>query len=97
VGLGEIFWPFEKKWRCEEGRFVILPEVYNNFCVINDLKVQGWDKEFLTDNPHNGRTVHLLRIYSKGTKIGSHGDVAKCIYFLSFRTVTPLSVSDLIA
>jgi hypothetical protein len=40
-------------------------QIYNNFCVINDLKVKEWGLKILTDNPNTLGGHSFNEIYSK--------------------------------
>jgi hypothetical protein len=71
-------------------------QVYNNFCVINDLKVKEWGLKILTDNPRTVGGHSFNEIYSTELQKWIIIDVAKCIYFYHSDSTSPLSVSDLI-
>jgi hypothetical protein len=72
-------------------------QVYNNFCVINDLKVKEWGLKILTDNPNTMGGHSFNEIYSKELQKWIIIDVSKCIYFYHSDSSLPLSVSDLTA
>jgi hypothetical protein len=71
-------------------------QVYNNFCVINDLKVKEWGLKILNDNPDTLEGHSFNEIYSKELQKWILIDVAKCIYFYNSDSSLPLSVSELI-
>jgi hypothetical protein len=70
-------------------------QVYNNFCVINDLKVKEWGLKIITDNPNTLGGHSFNEIYSKELQKWIMIDVAKCIYFYHSDANLPLSVSEL--
>ncbi|WP_100208557.1 hypothetical protein [Flavobacterium frigoris] len=72
-------------------------QVYNNFCVINDLKVKEWGLKIITDNPQTLGGHSFNAIYSKELQKWIIIDVAKCICFYHSNPRLPLSVSDLTA
>lgn len=72
-------------------------QVYNNFCVINDLKVKEWGLKVLNDNPNTLGGHSFNEIYSKEFEKWIIIDVAKSIYFYHMDSNLPLSVSDLIS
>jgi hypothetical protein len=72
-------------------------QVYNNFCVINDLKVKEWGLKILTDNPDTMGGHSFNEIYSKELEKWIIIDVAKSIFFYHTDPTLPLSVCDLIA
>jgi hypothetical protein len=72
-------------------------QIYNNFCVINDLKVKEWGLKILTDNPNTLGGHSFNEIYSKELQKWIIIDVAKCIYFYHLDSNLPLSVSELTA
>lgn len=71
-------------------------QVYNNFCVINDLKVKEWGLKILTNNPNTLGGHSFNEIYSKELGKWIIIDVAKCICFYHSDSSLPLSVCDLI-
>lgn len=72
-------------------------QVYNNFCVINDLKVREWGLKVLNDNANTLGGHSFNEIYSKELQKWVIIDVAKNIYFYHSDSSLPLSVSDLTA
>jgi hypothetical protein len=71
-------------------------QVYNNFCVINDLQVKEWGSKILSKNQmiHGG---HLFNeVYSREFKKWILIDVSKSIYFYYKSHTIPLSVMELI-
>jgi hypothetical protein len=72
-------------------------QIYNNFCVINDLKVKEWGLKILTDNPNTLGGHSFNEIYSKELQKWVIIDVAKFIYFYDKDSRLPLSVYDLIS
>lgn len=72
-------------------------QVYNNFCVINDLKVKEWGLKIVTDNPHTLGGHSFNEIYSKEFQKWVIIDVAKSIFFYHNDPTLPLSVCELIA
>jgi hypothetical protein len=71
-------------------------QVYNNFCVINDLKVKEWGLKILTNNPATLVGHSFNEFYSKEFQKWIIIDVAKCIYFYHSDSSLPLSVSEFI-
>ncbi|SDX23378.1 Transglutaminase-like superfamily protein [Flavobacterium degerlachei] len=72
-------------------------QVYNNFCVINDLKVKEWGLKIITDEPQTKGGHSFNEIYSQELQKWILIDVAKCLFFYHSALSLPLSVSDLIA
>ncbi|HEY4616567.1 MAG TPA: hypothetical protein VIH09_00045 [Flavobacterium sp.] len=72
-------------------------QVYNNFCVINDLKVKEWGLKVLNDNPNTLGGHSFNEIYCKELQKWVIIDVAKNIYFYRSDSRLPLSVSELTA
>lgn len=71
-------------------------QVYNNFCVINDLKVKEWGLKIASDDPCIKGGHAFNEIYSKELKKWILIDVSKSILFYSTNKTVPLSVFDLI-
>jgi len=72
-------------------------QVYNNFCVINDLKVKEWGLKIITDNPQTLGGHSFNEVYSQELQKWIIIDVAKCIFFYHSDSSLPLSVSDLVS
>lgn len=73
-----------------------IVQVFNNFCVINDLKVKEWGLKILEDNVLQGGHS-FNEIYSKELKKWIIIDVSKSIFFYTQSNDIPLSVFDLIS
>ena len=85
-----------KMIRGEGGVCSDMSQVYNNFCVINDLKVKEWGLKIITDN-HSILGGHSFNeVYSKEFKKWVIIDVSKSIFFYHTNSKIPLSVFDLI-
>ena len=85
-----------KMIRGEGGVCSDMSQVYNNFCVINDLKVKEWGLKIITDN-HSILGGHSFNeVYSKEFKKWVIIDVSKSIFFYHNNAKIPLSVFDLI-
>lgn len=69
-------------------------QVFNNFCVINDLKVKEWGLKIMT-NDINIRGGHSFNeFYSKELQKWIFMDVSKSIYFYQSSSNQPLSVLE---
>lgn len=73
-----------------------IAQVFNNFCVINNIKVKEWGLKILADNMLQGGHS-FNEIYSKELKKWIIIDVSKSIFFYTPVDDTPLSVFDLIS
>lgn len=71
-------------------------QVFNNFCVINDLKVKEWGLKILTKDPKITGGHSFNEVYSKEFQKWIIIDVAKSILFYNSNPSIPLSVFDLI-
>ena len=71
-------------------------QVFNNFCVINDLKVKEWGLRIFTNDPCIKGGHSFNEIYSKELHKWVLIDVTKSILFYSIDKTVPLSVFDLI-
>lgn len=85
----------KKMIRGEGGVCSDFSQVFNNFCVINDLKVKEWGLKVLT-NDINIRGGHAFNeIYSKELKKWIFIDVSKSIFFYCTGSDVPLSVLEI--
>lgn len=85
----------KKMIRGEGGVCSDFSQVFNNFCVINDLKVKEWGLKILTDDI-NIRGGHAFNeFYSKELEKWIFMDVSKCIYFYQRGSDMPLSVMEI--
>lgn len=71
-------------------------QVFNNFCVINDLKVKEWGLKIQSNDPCIKGGHSFNEIYSKEFQKWILIDVAKSILFHPINPTVPLSVFDLI-
>lgn len=71
-------------------------QVYNNFCVINDLKVKEWGLKIFSNDPCIKGGHAFNEIYSKELQKWVLIDVSKSILFYSKDRNIPLSVFDFI-
>lgn len=71
-------------------------QIYNNFCVINDIKVKEWGLKILSDNPtiYGGHSFN--EVYSKEFQKWILIDASKSIFFYHTNSKLPLSVFELI-
>jgi len=69
-------------------------QVFNNFCVINDIKVREWGLKKMGSHL-DGHSIN--EVFDRKNGIWVCLDVSECIYFLdeTDNTSTPLSVSEL--
>lgn len=71
-------------------------QVYNNFCVINDLKVKEWGLKIVSNDPCIKGGHAFNEIYSKELDKWVLIDVSKSVLFYSINHPVPLSVYDFI-
>ncbi len=71
-----------------------LAQVFNNFCVINDVKVKEWGLKIISDNPSIRGGHSFNEIYSKEFEKWILIDVSKSIYFYDLNPKQPLSVFE---
>ncbi|MFV8376601.1 transglutaminase-like domain-containing protein [Flavobacterium sp. LB1P71] len=71
-------------------------QVFNNFCVINDLKVKEWGLKIQSNDPSIKGGHAFNEIYSKEFQKWILIDVAKSILFHPINPTIPSSVFDLI-
>ncbi|MFV8346904.1 hypothetical protein [Flavobacterium sp. ZB4P13] len=71
-------------------------QVYNNFCVINDLKVKEWGLKIVSNDPSIKGGHAFNEIYSNELKKWVLIDVSKSVLFYSINQTVPLSVFDYI-
>lgn len=71
-----------------------LSQVYNNFCVINDLKVKEWGLKIDSKDPKVKGGHSFNEIYSKEFQKWILIDVSKSIYFYLSNRKIPLSVFE---
>jgi hypothetical protein len=71
-------------------------QVFNNFCVINHLKVKEWGLKIISNDPSLKGGHAFNEVYSKEFKKWILIDVAKSILFHPINPTIPLSVFDLI-
>jgi hypothetical protein len=71
-------------------------QIFNNFCVINDLKVQEWGIKIVLDNSTLGGGHSFNNVYSKELQKWILIDVDKSIYFYHTDPNVPLSVFELL-
>lgn len=73
-----------------------LSQVYNNFCVINDIKVKEWGLKIISDDPTIKGGHSFNEIYSKEFQKWILIDVSKSICFYNSNPKLPLSVFEYI-
>ena len=73
-----------------------LAQVFNNFCVINDLKVKEWGLKIITEDSKITGGHSFNEVYSKEFHKWILIDVAKSVFFYNSNPDIPLSVFDLI-
>ena len=71
-------------------------QVFNNFCVINNLKVKEWGLKIQSNDPSIKGGHSFNEIYSKEFQKWILIDVSKSILFHPINPTVPLSVFDLI-
>ena len=71
-------------------------QVYNNFCVINDIKVKEWGLKIVSKDPSISGGHSFNEVYSHELKKWFIIDVAKSIYFYHLDSNVPLSVFELL-
>lgn len=71
-------------------------QVYNNFCVINDLKVKEWGLKIQSNDPCLKGGHSFNEVYCKEFQKWIIIDVAKSILFHPINPTIPLSVFDLV-
>lgn len=97
VGLGKSSnSSLRKMIRGEGGACTDLSQVYNNFCVINDIKVKEWGLKIMTANRTILRGHSFNEVYSKEFRKWVLIDVSKSIFFYHTNSKIPLSVFELI-
>jgi hypothetical protein len=74
-----------------------ITQVYNNFCVINDLKVKEWGLKISSNNPRTMGGHSFNEVYSKEFQKWILIDVSKSITFHKNGSKIPLSVFEIIA
>lgn len=95
-GLGKSsFKALQKMLNSEGGVCSDLAQVFNNFCVINDLKVKEWGLKIETDNKNLSGGHSFNEIYSNELNKWILIDVAKSILFYTKTQNNPLSVLEL--
>lgn len=86
----------QKMLKGEGGVCSDFSQAFNNFCVINDLKVKEWGLKILTNNPTIRGGHSFNEVYSEELQKWFMIDVAKSILFHHTNPNLPLSVLDLI-
>lgn len=71
-------------------------QVYNNFCVLNNLKVKEWGLKIFSSDPSINGGHSFNEIYSTELKKWVLIDVSKSVFFHCKDKTVPLSVFDLI-
>ncbi|RTY94003.1 transglutaminase domain-containing protein [Flavobacterium sp. GT3R68] len=84
-----------KMVRGEGGVCSDFSQVFNNFCVINDLKVKEWGLKILTDDINIRGGHSFNEFYSKELKKWIFMDVSKSICFYQSDSDMPLSVLEI--
>ena len=69
-------------------------QIFNNFCVINDLKVKEWGVKILSDNQETMGGHSFNEFYSKELQKWILIDVAKSVTFYHTNEKTPLSTLE---
>jgi hypothetical protein len=85
-----------KMIRGEGGVCSDFSQIFNNFCVINDLKVQEWGIKIVSNNLTLKGGHSFNKVYSKELKKWILIDVDKSIYFYHTDPNLPLSVFELL-
>lgn len=85
-----------KMIRGEGGVCSDLSQAYNNFCVINDLKVKEWGLKIITKDQTIRGGHSFNEIYSREFQKWVLIDVSKSILFYHTNSKIPLSVVELI-
>jgi hypothetical protein len=85
-----------KMIRGEGGVCSDLSQVYNNFCVINNLKVKEWGLKIITANRKLLGGHSFNEVYSREFEKWVLLDVSKSIFFYHTSSKIPLSVFELI-
>lgn len=70
-------------------------QVFNNLCVINDIKVKEWGFKSLSQNKKISGGHSFNEFYSKELKKWILIDTYKCIFFYQEKDTVPLSVIEL--
>lgn len=71
-------------------------QVYNNFCVVNDLKVKEWGLKIVSKDTTTSGGHSFNEVYSNELQKWFIIDVAKSIYFYHQDSNVPLSVFELL-
>ncbi|TRX02725.1 transglutaminase-like domain-containing protein [Flavobacterium gawalongense] len=71
-------------------------QVFNNFCVINDLKVKEWGLKVLSKDPTLNGGHAFNEVYSKEFQKWILIDVSKSLLFYPINPTIPLSIFDLV-
>ncbi|MFT4669805.1 MAG: hypothetical protein ACI9HJ_001379 [Ulvibacter sp.] len=85
-----------KMIRGEGGVCSDMSQVYNNFCVINNLKVKEWGLKIVSQNRMIRGGHSFNEVYSREFKKWVLLDVSKSIFFYHTNSKIPLSVFELI-
>lgn len=85
-----------KMLRGEGGVCSDFSQIYNNFCVINDLKVKEWGIKVITTNQAVRGGHSFNEVYSKEFRKWVLIDVSKSIFFYHTNSKIPLSVLELL-
>jgi hypothetical protein len=97
VGLGKSSeTALRKMIKGEGGVCSDFSQIFNNFCVINDLKVQEWGIKIVLNNLTLGGGHSFNKVYSKELKKWILIDVDKSIYFYDKDPNLPLSIFELL-
>ncbi|PRZ24066.1 transglutaminase domain-containing protein [Flavobacterium granuli] len=71
-------------------------QVYNNFCVVNDIKVREWGLKIVSKDATTSGGHSFNEVYSNELQKWFIIDVAKSIYFYHLDSNVPLSVFELL-
>lgn len=71
-------------------------QVYNNFCVVNDLRVKEWGLKIVSEDATTSGGHSFNEVYSNELQKWFIIDVAKSIYFYQLDSNVPLSVFELL-
>lgn len=71
-------------------------QVFNNFCVINDLKVKEWGLKVISNDPTLKGGHAFNEVYSKELQKWFIIDVSKSLLFYPINPAIPLSIFDLV-
>jgi len=86
----------QKMMNGEGGVCSDLSQVFNNFCVINDLKVKEWGIKNMSNNSNTKGGHSFNEVYDKELQKWIMIDVAKSIYFYDNTSKIPLSALEMI-